>query len=87
MLLHLKRAGKLDHLKGLILGGFSEMQDTTRPFPQTIEEIIADKVAEYDYPVCFHFPAGHQDINYTLTLGEMHRLTVTEDGGTLELIK
>lgn len=87
MLLHLKRAGKLAHLKGLILGGFTEMEDTARPFMQTIEEIIADKVAEYDYPVCFHFPAGHQDINYTLTLGEMHRLIVTADGGTLELVR
>lgn len=87
MLLTLKRAGKLDHLKGLILGGFTEMEDTERPFGQTIEQIIADKVAEYNYPVCFHFPAGHQDINYTIALGELHQLIVTDEGGTLELIR
>ena len=87
LLLNLKRAGKLDHLKGLILGGFTDMQDTERPFGQTIEEIIADKVKEYNYPVCFHFPAGHQDVNHTLTLGEVHKLTVTEQGATLELIR
>jgi muramoyltetrapeptide carboxypeptidase len=85
MLLTLKRAGKLDHLKGLILGGFTDMEDTERPFGQTIEEIIADKVSEYDYPVCYHFPAGHQDVNYTLTLGQMHQLIVTAEGGTLTL--
>ncbi len=85
MLLTLKRAGKLDHLKGLIVGGFTEMEDTERPFGQTVEEIIWDKVKEYDYPVCFNFPAGHQDINYTLTLGAPHKLIVTDACGTLEL--
>jgi muramoyltetrapeptide carboxypeptidase len=85
LLLNLKRAGKLDHLKGLIVGGFTEMQDTERPFGQTIEEIIWDKVKEYDYPVCFHFPCGHQDINYTLTLGVEHKLIVTDSGASLEL--
>jgi len=85
MLLTLKRAGKLDNLKGLILGGFTDMEDTERPFGQTVEEIIWDKVKEYDYPVCFNFPCGHQEINYTLTLGARHRLIVTEKGGVLEL--
>jgi muramoyltetrapeptide carboxypeptidase len=87
MMLTLKRAGKLKKLKGLIVGGFTEMEDTTRPFGQTVEEIIADKVAEYDYPVCFNFPAGHQNINHTLTLGMPHKLIVTEQGAHLEIIK
>ena len=85
MMLTLKRAGKLDQLKGLILGGFTDMEDTERPFGQTVEEIIWDKVKEYDYPVCFNFPAGHQDINYTLTLGMPHKLIVNDTCGTLEL--
>jgi muramoyltetrapeptide carboxypeptidase len=85
MLMNLKRAGKLTGLKGLIVGGFTEMKDTERPFGQTIEEIIMDKVREYDYPVCFNFPAGHQDINYSLTLGAVHNLSVSSAGSTLEL--
>ncbi len=85
MLLNLKRAGKLDNINALIVGGFTEMQDTERPFGQTIEEIISDKVKEYDYPVCFNFPAGHQDINYTLTLGATHKLVVGDNGGVLTL--
>ncbi len=88
MLMNLKRAGKLDKLTGLIVGGFTDMQDTLpRPFGQTIEEIIWDKVKEYDYPVCFHFPCGHQEINYSLCLGMTHRLTVTAEGGKLELLR
>lgn len=87
MMLNLKRAGKLDKLAGLVLGGFTDMKDTTRPFGQTIEEIIMDKVHEYNYPFCFNFPAGHQQINYTLCLGMQHQLNVQNDGSTLILIK
>ncbi|PQJ11516.1 LD-carboxypeptidase [Flavipsychrobacter stenotrophus] len=83
MLLQLKRAGKLDGLTGLVLGGFTDLQDTERPFGQTIEEIIWDKVKEYDYPVCFNFPCGHQDVNYTLALGMRHTLTVNAGGAKL----
>ncbi|HRH61107.1 MAG TPA: LD-carboxypeptidase, partial [Chitinophagaceae bacterium] len=56
MMLQLKRSGKLDKLAGLIIGGFTEMKDTTIPFGQEVSEIIFDKVREYDYPVCFDFP-------------------------------
>ena len=87
MMMHLKRAGKLAGLKALILGGFTDLQDTERPFGQSVEELIWDKVKEYDYPVCYHFPAGHQDINYTLTLGMPHKLIVSAEGGVLELVK
>lgn len=87
MMLCLKRAGKLKNLRGLIVGGFTEMEDTDRPFGQTVEQIILDKVKEYDYPVCFDFPAGHLDVNHTLTLGSWHKLTVTDQGTHLELVK
>jgi muramoyltetrapeptide carboxypeptidase len=78
MLMNLKRAGTLDNLAGLIVGSFTETQDTERPFGQEVEEIIRDKVKEYDYPVCFNFPAGHAEINFALRLGMPHTLSVTE---------
>lgn len=87
LMLNLKRAGKLDKLAGLIVGGFTDLEDTTRPFGQTWEQIISDKVKEYNYPVCFNFPCGHQEINYTLTLGAQHKLTVTDNGAVLELVR
>jgi muramoyltetrapeptide carboxypeptidase len=87
LMLNLKRAGKLDNLKGIIFGGFTELEDTDRPFGQTVEEILFDKVMEYDYPVCFNFPCGHMDVNYTLTLGMQHKLLVTQQGVQLELLK
>jgi muramoyltetrapeptide carboxypeptidase len=87
LIINLKRAGKLDKLAGLIIGGLTDLTDTERPFGKTPEEIIWDNVKEYNYPVAFNFPAGHIDINYTLTLGMPHKLSVTDSGSTLALIK
>lgn len=85
MLWNLKRAGMLQDLKALICGGFTDMKDTERPFGQDIYEIIREKTDAYHYPVCFEFPAGHMDINYTLALGRQHRLVVSEHEVSLHL--
>jgi len=85
MLLNLKRAGLFDHIAGLVCGGFTDLQDTERPFGQSIYEIIYDKVKEYSYPVCFDFPAGHQDINFTLRLGQGHFLDTRAEFPSLTL--
>jgi muramoyltetrapeptide carboxypeptidase len=75
----LKRAGKLKHLAGLIVGGFSEVKDNDIPFGQTVPEIIMEIVKEYDYPVCFDFPAGHIPDNCSLILGKMLSLAVNDE--------
>jgi len=79
MLYQLKRSGKLDQLAGLIIGGFTELKDTTRPFGASVEEIIRDVIKEYDYPVCFGFPVSHEKENYALKIGVRHRLEVSPD--------
>ena len=76
MILSLKRSGKLNNLAGLVVGGMSEMRDNTIPFGKTAEEIIAEAIAEYDYPVCFNFPAGHIQENYALIVGRKVHLSV-----------
>jgi muramoyltetrapeptide carboxypeptidase len=76
MLINLKRSGQLDNLAGLIIGSFSDPQDTTRPFGKDIYEIILSHVAEFDYPVCFDFASGHTDENYALKLGLNYSLNV-----------
>jgi muramoyltetrapeptide carboxypeptidase len=76
MMRTLKRAGKLKNLAGLILGEFTEIKDNDIPFGQTAEEIIAEVVKEYDYPICFNFPAGHIPDNRALILGRTINLKV-----------
>jgi len=76
MLYQLKRSGKLDKLAGLIVGGFTEMKDTERPFGKTVEEVIRDIVHEYHYPVCYGFPVSHEKENYALKVGVQYSLKV-----------
>lgn len=78
MLLQLKRAGLLDHLAGVILGQFSDSEDTTRPFGSDLETILSAHFAAYDYPVCRGFPAGHDNENFPLKFGSRHRLIITK---------
>jgi muramoyltetrapeptide carboxypeptidase len=79
MMYQLKRSGELENLKGLIIGRFSDMKDTTVPFGQTVEDAIKDLVKDYNYPVCFGFPVSHDKENYALKVGVKHRLKVEKD--------
>ena len=83
MIYQLKRGGKLDKLAGLIVGGFTDMKDTERPFGQTVLEIIRDSTREYDYPVCFGFPVSHGRENYALKIGVGYKLKVGKNKVTL----
>ena len=78
MMMALKRAGMLANLKALVVGGMSDMNDNTIPFGKTAEEIIADVVSEYDYPVCYGFPAGHVKDNRAIALGAESTLNMDE---------
>ncbi len=69
MMIGLKRAGKLENLKALIVGGMTAMNDNTVPFGKTAEEIIYEAVKGYNYPVYFSFSAGHIDKNLALPMG------------------
>ncbi len=80
----LDRAGKLKHLAGLIVGGFSDVKDNDIPFGQTVPEIVMDIVGEYGYPVCFDFPAGHIPNNCSLILGREIHLSVSQHGVVCE---
>lgn len=83
MLMNLKRSGKLHDLAGLVVGGFTEMKDNKVPFGISAYEIIAEHVAEYQYPVCYGFPAGHIEDNRALVIGGTYQLTVTPQQVTL----
>ncbi len=76
MMYQLKRSGKLNKLAGLVIGGFTDMKDTERPFGKTVYQAIHEVIDEYDYPVCFNFPVGHCNENYALKSGAIYQLTV-----------
>lgn len=85
MFWNLKRSGKLDHLAGLIVGGFKVKadDDPNDTFGKTIQEIVLEKIKDCSYPVCFDFPVGHQKNNFALKCGVKHKLSVTTAQCTL----
>ncbi|MEO6914707.1 MAG: LD-carboxypeptidase [Chitinophagaceae bacterium] len=84
MLYQLKRSGKLDKLAGVIIGGFSDLKDTERPFGKTVYEIIHDIFNGYDYPICYNFPVSHDMENVALKIGVGYKLRVGKNKVTLE---
>lgn len=76
MMMNLKRSSKLHDLAGLVIGGFTDMKDNKVAFGTSAYEIIAENVAEYGYPVCYGFPAGHVDDNRALVIGGTYKLSV-----------
>ncbi len=83
MLQSLKRAGYFNDLKGIMVGNISKVRQNTTEFGRSVEEIIMDAVAEYDFPVAFNVPVGHEDHNRALILGATIELTVGKNESTI----
>lgn len=86
MLYALKRAGKLNNLAGLMVGGFTELKDNDIPFGQTVAQMVMNVVSEFNYPVCFDFPAGHIPDNQAIVLGKNLHIVVNEHQVTASYI-
>ncbi|HEX8018723.1 LD-carboxypeptidase [Mucilaginibacter sp.] len=86
MLRMLDRAGKLKNLAGVVVGGFTDIKDNDIPFGQTVSQIVTDIVKDYNYPVCFDFPAGHIPDNNSLVLGREVTLEVDEQQAKLSFV-
>lgn len=78
MLYHLKLAGILPRLAGLVVGRFTEYAPD-RNF-ESMEAMIARMVDGYDFPVAFNAPVGHIGAeNMPLLHGAATTLVVTGD--------
>ena len=78
MLYQLQRSGKLKNLAGLIVGGFTDMKDTDRPFGKNAYEVIQEITAPYNFPVAYGFPVSHGKENYALKIGVNYTLKITK---------
>jgi len=87
MFWNLKRTGKLIGLKGLIVGGFKiKPDDPGEEFGINLQAIVLDKLKDYNYPVCFDFPVGHQKNNFALKCGARYRMNIASQSCTFEEI-
>ncbi len=86
MISSLKRGNKIAPIAGLIIGGMTDMHDNTISFGMSAEQIIYNAVKEFNFPVCFNFPAGHIENNLALTMGSKITLEVTKEKSTITFI-
>jgi muramoyltetrapeptide carboxypeptidase len=87
MLMHLKLAGKLQSVRGLIFG---EMLDCVQAPNQgyTLEEVVMRIVGELGIPVAYGLRSGHvSHQNITLPIGVSTLLNVGGTGVTLEILE
>jgi muramoyltetrapeptide carboxypeptidase len=87
MMHSLKLSGQLSRLAGLVVGGFTRMKDNRKEFGMNACEIISEAVKDYDYPVCFGFPAGHDKKNLALALGVNWKLEVSRKSSVLNMME
>jgi muramoyltetrapeptide carboxypeptidase len=80
MLTQLKRAGKLKHIKALVIGHFTDIKDSTLSFGESVEEIILNNIKDYDFPLVFDFPSGHSHPNIAWVQGANATLKVDPSG-------
>lgn len=86
MMWSLKKSGKLENLAGLVIGSLTDMKLCDETFGCTVEELVRDVVLEYDFPVMFNYPAGHQLDNRAFILGAEYTMSVDAEKSVLNQI-
>ena len=82
----LKDAGVLDRIKGLVVGGMTELKASSPPFGLSYEEVILTHFKYSEIPICFNFPAGHIKNNQAIVFGSVVDLKVTQEGPSLSFL-
>lgn len=78
-LVHLRAAGLLRHVRGVVFGQLS----LDRSEEDEFEDFLTDLLADLDIPILTDFPAGHEVPNLTLPLGTEVELIAEEQTGWL----
>lgn len=69
MFLHLRRTHILTNCSALLVGQFSDIPETGRPFGYTLEDIIKEHTDGLNIPIITHLPFGHTTPFYPLPVG------------------
>lgn len=83
MLQSMKRAGYFDNLKGLIVGDMSRMRKNTTLWGSSVEQLILDALSDYDFPIAFNMPAGHEKDNRSMIFGKTIELKVSKQKSSI----
>ena len=83
MLQSLKRAGYFDNCKGVIVGDISKVRRNTTAWGTSVEQLIIDALSEYNFPIAFNMPAGHEKDNRAMIFGRTIQLKVEKNQSTI----
>lgn len=84
MIMSLELAGVFTKIKGLIVGGMTNMGDEKdnkqyeESFDKFANQLIADRISKYNFPVAFDFPNGHIKDNRPLIIGNEIKVKVED---------
>ncbi|MDC0584676.1 LD-carboxypeptidase [Bacteroidales bacterium] len=81
MMNQLRLAGKLQHIKGLIVGQFTNCLPDQ--YYDSLAEMISPYIEHLDIPVCFDFKAGHIDNTAAFIFGQKIHFDLHKNGGFL----
>lgn len=87
MLQSLKRAGYFNNCAGVMVGDMSKMRRNTTVWGSSTEQLILDVLAEYDFPIVFNVPSGHEEDNRALILGRNVEMNVAKEQATLRFLE
>ena len=85
MLTHLRLAGVLETVAGVVLGDFSDCEEAEAGF--TSHDVLAGLLGDLGIPVLTGYPAGHGIRCRALPLGVRARIESGPEGGRLELLE
>jgi muramoyltetrapeptide carboxypeptidase len=86
MFFALKKTGALGKIKGLIIGGMTDLEDTDNPTGLTIDEIVSHHFRYTKIPICYDFPIGHFSDNRSVIIGATVKLKVDETSTQLSYL-
>ncbi|MBN1480385.1 LD-carboxypeptidase [candidate division KSB1 bacterium] len=82
---HLKNAGILFQVNGIVLGHFVDLVPDTNKNPVEFDDIISYYCSRLQIPVISNFPYGHIPVKYTLPIG--CRVRLDAGAGTIQLLE
>ncbi|WP_143883039.1 S66 peptidase family protein [Chryseobacterium binzhouense] len=84
MMMSLELAGVFKKIKGLIIGGMTNMGDKKdnsqyeESFDEFAFKLISDRISKYHFPVVFGFPNGHIKNNRPLIIGSEIKMKIDD---------
>ena len=87
MLVHMRTAGMLNKIAGLIIGELYEFKDQDVAFGRDTDQIVMDICGELDIPIISNFPCGHGTYQATLPISIPVELNANAQKPHLKLLE